>query len=74
MKKLAVAVALALTTLLVCASLFATVPINKKHSGLERGGAKINCAYCHTKHKVEKKKQDMDALKKKPFCAGAGCH
>ena len=69
-------VALMLLTLFVSATLMATVPIGKKHKGLTHpGGDKVNCAYCHTKHKIEKKKgQDLDALKKKPSCAGEGCH
>ncbi len=49
--------------------------IQKKHSGKKKGDKAINCGYCHTANKIEKKKgQNVKALEKAPACLGPGCH
>jgi hypothetical protein len=57
-------------------TLWATPKIFKPHKGLKgKDDASVNCAYCHTKASVEKKKgQDKDTLYKSPYCAIAECH
>ncbi|MGV7930195.1 MAG: hypothetical protein AB2L13_15055 [Spirochaetota bacterium] len=60
-----------------CASSIALAnpDIQKKHKGLKKDGKMINCAYCHTTAKIEKKKGYGIALvNKNPLCMGSGCH
>jgi len=56
--------------------LMANVAVNKQHKTLKgKDGAKVNCAYCHTKAKIPKKKgNDINALKKGEYCSQKGCH
>lgn len=57
------------------ASLMANPEIMKKHAGKSKGGKNVNCIYCHTTAKIEKKAgQNKKALEKKPECLGSGCH
>ena len=53
-------------------------PIKDKHKGLTGlEGAKVNCAYCHSPKKANNPKtedNDLNALKKGPYCAIKGCH
>ena len=70
-----------LVLLMISASAFSNVKIAAKHKDLEKDGKKVNCAYCHTDAKIEKKKgQSADkklngvALSKIKSCAGSACH
>ena len=63
-------VAVSLTTV----DLMATSAIGKKHAKPGKGGAKINCAYCHTTAKVGKEKGAGDAKNSNEYCNAAGCH
>ncbi len=57
------------------ANLMANPEIQKKHAGKQKDGKNVNCAYCHTGAKIEKKGgQNRAALEKKPQCLGPGCH
>ena len=57
------------------ASIMANPAIMKKHAGKSKDGKVVNCGYCHTAAKIEKKKgQNHAALEKGPTCVGAGCH
>ena len=58
------------------AALSASPAIFKSHKGMKGlGDESVNCAYCHTKHKIDKTKgQDQAALKKRPACSMKGCH
>lgn len=57
------------------ASVMANPTIMKQHAGKKKDGKNINCGYCHTGSKIEKKKgQNLAALKQLPGCKGQGCH
>ena len=58
------------------AALSANPAIFKTHKGMKgQGDASVNCAYCHTKAKIDKTKgQDKAALMKRPACSMKGCH
>ena len=67
--------ALLIITAFTAANLMANPEIMKKHAGKQKDGKNVNCAYCHTGAKIEKKGgQDHKALEKKPQCQGSGCH
>jgi cytochrome c553 len=66
--------ALAIASMLVGTSLFADVPLNKKHKDLTKDGEKVNCAYCHTKAGNPKAGKDYEKYKAGKFCKGSGCH
>lgn len=70
-----------LVMLMISAVAFANVKISAKHKDLENNGKKVNCTYCHTDNKIEKKKDQYKdgklngvALSKIKSCAGAKCH
>ncbi len=70
-----------LVMLMISAVAFSNVKISAKHKDLTKDGKKINCTFCHTDNKIEKKKgQYKDdklngkALSKIKSCAGAKCH
>jgi len=65
---------LAIATMFVSTVLFADVTLNKKHKGLEKDGAKINCVYCHKKAGNPKEGKDYAKYKSGKFCKGSGCH
>ena len=67
---------LLLAAFVAAAALNATPVTFKAHKGLKGlGGDPVNCAYCHVKHKVEKKKgQDHKELQKRPACSMKDCH
>ena len=67
--------ALLMITAFSIANLMANPEIMKKHAGKSKDGKNVNCAYCHTFAKIEKKAgQNKQALTKKPECLGSGCH
>ena len=66
--------AMAILSLFVGTVIFADVPLNKKHKGLEKDGEKINCAYCHKKAGNPKEGKDYAKYKTGKFCTGSGCH
>ena len=75
MKKTIFAVTVALT--LICTAIFANPAMNKSHKDLiGKGGAKVNCVYCHKTAGIvkEKGKSDVEQLKKGEFCAMKDCH
>jgi mono/diheme cytochrome c family protein len=53
-------------------------PVKDQHKGLTGlGGAKVNCAYCHSPKKANNPKtedNDLNALKEEQYCAIKGCH
>jgi len=56
-------------------STFANPAIMQKHAGKKKDGKAINCMYCHTTNKIQKKGgQNMAQLKQLPGCKGQGCH
>jgi len=71
-----------LVLLMISGAAFSNVVISGKHKDKMKDGKKVNCAYCHTDSKVEKKKGQM--VNKKVFngvnlaiiknCDGADCH
>lgn len=64
-------------TIAVGTALMANPAMNKKHAGKNIGGKAVNCNYCHTDAKVEKKKgagPTKANAKANAKCAGAGCH
>ena len=65
---------LAIATMFVSSILFADVNLNKKHKGMEKDGAKVNCAYCHTKAGNPKEGKDYAKYRDGKFCKGSGCH
>ncbi|MBN2161031.1 MAG: hypothetical protein JW807_16700 [Spirochaetes bacterium] len=67
--------ALAMIVAFSVSSVMGNTGIMKKHAGKKKDGKSINCGYCHTGQKIEKKKgQNMAALKQLPGCKGSGCH
>jgi len=49
--------------------------IQKKHRGLKKNGAMINCGYCHTKNNIAKQKgYPIGKVNVNPSCKGSGCH
>ncbi len=76
-----------LTTLLASAVVFGNPTIHKAHKGTKaeaKGGAKVNCVYCHKTAELKKeKKTHVEDLKARPlvfkfkqveFCKMSGCH
>lgn len=60
---------------------FSNVAISGKHKNMTKDNKKVDCAYCHTGEKIEKKKGQMannkfngKALSKIKACAGKDCH
>lgn len=60
---------------------FSNVAINGKHKSLVKDGKKVDCTYCHTGQKIEKKKGQMankkfngKGLSQMKACAGKDCH
>ncbi len=49
----------------------ANTDIQKKHKGLKKDGKMINCAYCHTTAKIEKKKGYGSPWSTRTLCAWA---
>ncbi len=72
MKKIIFAATIA--TMFIGTMLFADVPLNKKHKGMEKDGQKVNCAYCHKKAGNPKEGKDYAKYKNGKFCKGSGCH
>ncbi|MDJ0762501.1 MAG: hypothetical protein QNJ97_05875 [Myxococcota bacterium] len=62
--------------LLAGSALYANPKIFKPHKGLTgKDTVRVNCAYCHTKAGIPKKKAaDKTAYLKDPYCAIEGCH
>ncbi len=49
--------------------------IQKKHKGLKKNGAMINCSFCHTKNAIPKTKgYSMTKINASKSCQGRGCH
>lgn len=72
-----------LVLLMIAGAAFSNVKISAKHKDKMKDGKKVNCAFCHTDSKIEKKKGQMSAnnkvfngtnLSKIKNCAGADCH
>jgi hypothetical protein len=65
-----------ITAMLAGWNLAANGKNNKAHLKFTgQNNAKINCVYCHTTNKIQKKKgADLNALYKTPACAGEKCH
>ena len=66
---------MALVMAFTVSSVMGNPAIQQKHAGKKKDGKAVNCGYCHTANKIEKKKgQNHIALEKKPACLGPGCH
>jgi len=66
---------MALVMAFAVSNVIANPKIQQQHAGKKKDGKAVNCGYCHTANKIEKKKgQNVKALEKKPACLGAGCH
>lgn len=70
-----------ITAILISAVAFSNPQIASKHKDLSKDGKKVNCLYCHTDAKVEKKKDQIKGkslngvqLSKIKTCAGPACH
>lgn len=75
MKKLLTVVAgLAVAITLTSVDIMASSAIGKKHTKPGKGGAKINCAYCHQSAGIGKEKGAGDAKASNASCNSAGCH
>jgi len=71
--KLAAAVLIAAS--LIASTLLAEAPLVKRHDGLTgKGGAAVDCKYCHVTAGNPKDGKDYDKYKKGPFCAIKTCH
>lgn len=70
--------------LAVSTAAFSNTAINGKHKDLKKDGKVVNCNYCHTDQKIEKKKKSSLSDDKKKLngkslsqvksCAGKDCH
>ncbi len=62
--------------ILAAAVLNANPTIFKAHKGMTgKDSAKINCVYCHKTTAIPKAKgNDIEKLKKGPYCAMKDCH
>jgi len=67
-------IALALAVLFISSLAFSSAQLQKAHKGLDRDGAKINCAYCHEKAAIPKEGKDYQKHQGNPGCKGSGCH
>ncbi len=70
-----------ITVILISGIAFSNPQIASKHKDLSKDGKKVNCLYCHTDAKIEKKKGQLKdkvlngvPLSKKKTCAGTACH
>jgi len=70
-----------LVLLMISAAAFSNVKISGKHKDKMKDSKKVNCAYCHTDSKIEKKKGQVQgkslngvAFSKIKSCAGPDCH
>jgi len=70
-----------LVLLMIAGAAFSNTKISAKHKTGMKDGKKVNCAFCHTDAKIEKKKGQVSGqmLNGKKFstiknCAGAECH
>ncbi len=66
---------MALAMAFAVSNIMANPAIQKQHAGKKKDGKNVNCGYCHTANKIEKKKgPNVKALEKKPAWLGPGCH
>lgn len=64
-----------MVALFTATSVTANPQIQAKHKGLKKDGKMINCTYCHTTAKIEKKKgYNINNANKNALCMGSGCH
>ena len=68
--------AIIIAAIFAATGLLANPQLQTKHKNMKKGDKMINCAYCHTAAKIEKKKgaANINAINKNPNCTGAGCH
>lgn len=74
-------ISIVLVLLMISAAAFSNVKISAKHKQGVVDGKKVNCTYCHTNSKIEKKKgqvkgETLNGVKfsKIKTCAGSDCH
>ncbi len=70
-----------LVLLMFSVTAFSNVKISGKHKDMKKDGKSVNCAFCHTDAKIEKKKGQLNGKKlngvafaQNKSCAGKDCH
>jgi len=70
-----------ISVLLIASAGFSNIAISGKHKNLKKDGKKVDCVYCHTGQKIQKKKGQTtkEKINGKKFsaikgCSGKDCH